>query len=51
MGRQYVNVEWSAIVSRHNTEQDEIDDFLWEDFVKRVWKIAAEAKYKGIHLE
>lgn len=38
-------------VSRHYSDQDEIDDKLWEDFKKRVMEIIEDKKYDSLFFE
>lgn len=45
-------VGWSVAgrVSRHNSPDDEIDDELWEDFLKRAKELRDEPKYERLGL-
>lgn len=50
MGRQWEDFKVCASLSRHNSEQDIIDDALWEEFQERVRLIAMEHRYEPINL-
>lgn len=51
MGWTQVRTEIYAHLSSHNSEQDGIDDDLWEEFSDRVKAIAAEHRYKSLGID
>ena len=51
MGRDRVELTVYAYVSRHNSEQDKIDDAAWLEFIDRVKFIARDHRYESIDLD
>ena len=51
MGWTLIECHCHASLSRHNSENDKIDNMLWDDFITRVRAIVAEAKYERILLD
>lgn len=50
MGYDQKRILITARVSRHNSEQDQIDDGLFDELANRIRQIAAEPQYEGIEL-
>lgn len=48
MGREQASFTVYATVARHNSEQDRIDDDLWEELQRRVRAICREHRYESI---
>ena len=48
MGREYRDIKISCTVSRHNSEQDIEDDFLFEELQRRIEAITKEHRYERI---
>jgi hypothetical protein len=48
MGRDCVEFRVTAMLSRHNSEQDRIDDTRWEELQERVRAICMEHRYASI---
>lgn len=48
MGRQWVEFKVCAGLSRHNSEQDDIDNELWEELQERIRLIVKEHRYEPI---
>ena len=48
MGRQMESFKVTASLSSHNSEQDDIDEALWEDLCEKIKALAADPKYAGI---
>ena len=48
MGKDCVEFRVAAMLSRHNSEQDRIDNALWEELQKRVQAICMEHRYASI---
>jgi hypothetical protein len=48
VGRTCEEFKVSAMLSRHNSEQDRIDDALWEELQARVRAICQEHRYASI---
>lgn len=51
MGRQHVDLKITASVSRHNSEQDEIDDDLWDELRDEISDLLCKARYESIRPE
>lgn len=51
MAWDMVRMEVHGHTSAHNSDQDEVDDSLWEEFARRVEAIAAEHRYASLRLE
>lgn len=49
MGRDGVSFTIYASLSNHNSEQDVIDEALWDELCAKIQKIAAQKKYEGIY--
>jgi hypothetical protein len=49
MGRQWEDFKISASLSRHNSEQDIIDNSLWEELQERIKLIVMEHRYEPIN--
>lgn len=49
MGRQWEDFTVSASLSRHNSDQDEIDNALWEELQVRIRLIIMEHRYDPIN--
>lgn len=50
MGWTYVKFQMRGHVSSHNSEQDDIDHDLWEEFTDRIRAIAKEHRYESLDL-
>lgn len=50
MGYDIVDYRITASVSRHNSDQDEEHDALWEEVKKRIQEIIDDPKYAPIQL-
>jgi hypothetical protein len=48
MGRDFADITVSVRLSKHNSEQDEVDAALARDLAQRIKAIAEEPKYAGI---
>lgn len=48
MGRETFDITTSVRLSRHNSDQDDIDDALAHDLAQRIKAIAEEPKYADI---
>lgn len=48
MGREGKSITVIATVSRHNSEQDDIDNYNWDDLVSRIENIVNEPRYERI---
>lgn len=48
MGRECVEFRVVATISKHNSEQDLIDDMLWEELQGRINAICMEHRYESI---
>jgi len=48
MGYDQKQILISARVSRHNSEQDQVDDGLFDDLANRIRQIVAEPQYESI---
>ena len=48
MGREYRDIKVSCTVSRHNSERDRADDFLFEELQKRIELMCASKRYESI---
>jgi len=48
MGRNQVELKVTAALSSHNSEQDEIDEALWEEIEERIKAIISESRYEDI---
>lgn len=48
MGQDYVHVSVAASLSRHNSEQDRLDDAAWEELYRRLIALCAEPQFEGI---
>lgn len=48
MGYKRMEYNVTARVSRHNSDQDEEDDALWNDLVRRIVELLKDPKYKPI---
>lgn len=49
MGRQWEEIKVAAHLSRHNSDQDEIDNALWEELQERISLIIMEHRYEPIN--
>ncbi len=49
MGRETQSTTIRASVSRHNSEQDEIDDALWEEIRNRIDVLIREPRYRNMY--
>lgn len=50
MGYERAEARVYAFLSRHNSDQDRVDDALWDDFAERLRALASDEKYKPIGL-
>lgn len=50
MGYDMARLEVVASLSRHNINQDDVDDALWEELYERVVQICQEKKFQSIRL-
>lgn len=51
MGWERVTMTATGQVSRHNGDQDRLDDAAWEEFCERVRAIAAEHRYDSLEID
>jgi hypothetical protein len=51
MGRERRRLVVVGSVSRHNSDQDVMDDFLWEELRGRIEAICAEHRYEPLDLD
>lgn len=51
MGWDRVSMEVHGHTSAHNSDQDAIDDALWDEFTHRVQAIAREHRYASLDLD
>jgi hypothetical protein len=49
MGRKQERLTVAAHVSRHNSEQDDIDDKLWEELSNDILEVTKNPKYESIN--
>lgn len=50
MGRSLEEYRILASLSSHNSEQDEIDEQLWEEVKRRIREIIEDPRYESINL-
>lgn len=48
MGRECIKLEIDLMVSRHNSDEDKIDDGLVDDMVEEIKKVIENKKYNKI---
>ena len=48
MGRETKEMTVCAWVSRHNSEQDEKDEALWEELRRRIGEVCEEPQFASI---
>lgn len=48
MGREVVRTEITATVSRHNSEQDRLDDEAWEQFQEELDRLIESYEWSRI---
>lgn len=48
MGREMVGIKVYATLSSHNSEQDDLDQALWDDLTSRIKAMCGEPKYDDI---
>jgi hypothetical protein len=51
MGREYVAMEITGRLSRHNDPRDRDDDRSWEDLARQVHRLVAQPRYRQIEAE